>query len=171
MSWITDILSSGTSSLVDSISGLLSKVVTTKGEQQQLDNEMKKAQLQYNEDLSKLTVEEQQIYMQDKANARNMNVKLELSSKASWMAKNMPYYYDIFILVLWGSLTVYITLRWMGIIEVTCKSPDMTGILGLYSGVTALATMIIQFHRGSSQGSKDKTDLINNMNQQNAQNN
>jgi hypothetical protein len=41
----------------------------------------------------------------------------------------------------------------------------MSGVLGIYSGVTALATMIIQFHRGSSQGSRDKTQLIDKMKQ------
>jgi hypothetical protein len=169
MSWITDIFSTGATSLVDSVSGLLGKVVTTKGEKIQLDNELKKAQMQYNEDLAKLSVEEQQLYLQDTANARDMNAKIEGSPTASWMSKNMPYIYDIFILVIWGSMTIYIILRWLGYIETTNKNLDMTGVLGIYSGVTALATMIIQFHRGSSQGSKDKTEIIKNMNQQNSQ--
>jgi hypothetical protein len=169
MSWITDIFSTGATSLVDSVSGLLGKVVTTKGEKIQLDNELKKAQMQYNEDLAKLSVEEQQLYLQDTANARDMNAKIEGSPTASWMSKNMPYIYDIFILVIWGSMTIYIILRWLGYIETTNKNLDMTGVLGIYSGVTALATMIIQFHRGSSQGSKDKTEIIKNMNQQHSQ--
>jgi hypothetical protein len=170
MSWITDIFSSGAGSLVDSVSGLLGKVVTTKGEKMQLDNEIKKAEMQFQEDMAKLSLEEQQMYLQDTSSAREMTEKIQESTSASWMSKNMPYFYDILILLLWASMTVYIILRWLGYIESSPdkKTLDMTGVLGIYSGVTALATMIIQFHRGSSQGSKDKTQIIKNMNQQNS---
>ncbi len=167
MSWITDIFSSGASNLVDSVSGLLGKVVTTKGEKIQLDNEMKKAELQFQEDMARLSKEEQEMYLKDKQGAREMNEKIQESTTASWAAKNMAYVYDVFILLVWGSLTTYIVLRWIGIIQTTLdgKQIDMSGVLGIYSGVTALATMIIQFHRGSSQGSRDKTQLIDKMKQ------
>jgi len=167
MSWITDIFSSGASNLVDSVSGLLGKVVTTKGEKIQLDNEMKKAELQFQEDMARLSKEEQEMYLKDTQGAREMNEKIQESVTASWAAKNMAYVYDVFILMVWGSLTTYIVLRWIGIIQTTLdgKQIDMSGVLGIYSGVTALATMIIQFHRGSSQGSRDKTQLIDKMKQ------
>ena len=167
MSWITDIFSSGASNLVDSVSGLLGKVVTTKGEKIQLDNEMKKAELQFQEDMARLSKEEQEMYLKDTQGAREMNEKIQESLTASWAAKNMAYVYDVFILMVWGSLTTYIVLRWIGIIQTTLdgKQIDMSGVLGIYSGVTALATMIIQFHRGSSQGSRDKTQLIDKMKQ------
>jgi hypothetical protein len=167
MSWITDIFSSGASNLVDSVSGLLGKVITTKGEKIQLDNEMKKAELQFQEDMARLSKEEQEMYLKDTQGAREMNEKIQESLTASWAAKNMAYVYDVFILMVWGSLTTYIVLRWIGIIQTTLdgKQIDMSGVLGIYSGVTALATMIIQFHRGSSQGSRDKTQLIDKMKQ------
>jgi hypothetical protein len=66
----------------------------------------------------------------------------------------------MFILLIWGFMTIYIAMRWLGFIESTNGNPDMTGILGIYSGLTALATMIIQFHRGSSDGSQKKTNIM-----------
>lgn len=163
MSWITDIFSGGASNLVDSVSGLLGKVVTTKGEKMQLDNEMKKAELHFQEEMTRLSIEEQEIYLKDTQSAREMNEQVQESQNASWASKNMAYVYDVFILLIWGGLTSYIVLRWLGFIENVKDQIDMTGILGIYSGVTALATMILQFHRGSSQGSQDKTQIINKM--------
>lgn len=163
MSWITDIFSGGASNLVDSVSGLLGKVVTTKGEKMQLDNEMKKAELHFQEEMTRLSIEEQEIYLKDTQSAREMNEQVQESQNASWASKNMAYVYDVFILLIWGGLTSYIVLRWLGFIENVKNQIDMTGILGIYSGVTALATMILQFHRGSSQGSQDKTQIINKM--------
>jgi hypothetical protein len=113
-----------------------------------------------NQELLKLEAEIEQSYMADTANAREMNSKLQESSNASWLSKNLPYFIDLFILMIWGFMTIYIVLRWLGFIEATKNNVDMTGILGIYSGVTALATMILQFHRGSSQGSQRKTDII-----------
>lgn len=96
---------------------------------------------------------------QDLADARNHNIKIQESDNASWMAKNVPYIFDAFILLIWGFMTVYLVLAWIGIIKAS-ENADMTGILGIYSGVSALAMAVIQYHRGSSSGSKLKTSLM-----------
>ena len=100
--------------------------------------------------------------LEDMKSARDMNVRIQETDKASWMSKNLPYIFDCFILMLWGFVTIYIVLRWMGILESSPATIDMTGILGLYSGIVSLATMVIQFHRGSSSGSREKTQMLNN---------
>ena len=95
----------------------------------------------------------------DLINARDSNVKIQDSANASWIAKNLPYFFDAFILLIWGSMTIYIIGRWIGLIE-NSTEVNFTGVLGIYSGVTSLATMVIQFHRGSSHGSKEKDSFV-----------
>ena len=160
MSFITDLFSSGASSLVDSVGNAIDKNTTTTAERMALTNEERKAEYQYNIDNRKIDLEETKAFLVDVADSRNMNVKIQESDRASFMSKNLPYFIDIFILLIWGFMTIYLTLKWLGLI-VVAPNVDMTGILGIYTGITGLAVMIIQFHRGSSQGSKDKTEAIN----------
>ena len=86
-----------------------------------------------------------------------MTFKIQDSVNASWLAKNTAYIIDIFVVLVWGTLTMYILARFFNIIADDQKV-DFSGILGVYAGVTAIATQIISFHRGSSQGSKAKTE-------------
>lgn len=116
-----------------------------------------------------LTIEQKNIALEmlkldleDMKSARDMNIRIQEADKSSWMSKNLPYIFDCFVLALWGFVSIYIVLRWMGILESSPATIDMTGILGLYSGIVSLATMVIQFHRGSSSGSREKTQMINN---------
>ena len=122
------------------------------GKNEQIKNEHKK--LAYD-----LLVQD----IEDRKSARESNVKIQESANASWVAKNLPYIFDCFILVVWGAMTFYIVFRWLGLITDQVGTVDMTGILGIYSGITALATMVIQFHRGSSAGSQSKNSLFGSM--------
>lgn len=97
--------------------------------------------------------------LQDLANAREANADIQASQFSSWMAKNIPYILDCFIMLIWGIMTTFIIAKAFNVIVDAVI--DWTPILGIYSGVTALATQIISFHRGSSSGSRMK-DILNN---------
>lgn len=92
--------------------------------------------------------------MQDLANARGSNVKIQETQFASWMAKNVPYLIDMFIMLIWGGLTLYFAARFLNIIGE--NNVDLSPLLGIYAGVTGLATQVLNFHRGSSMGSRLK---------------
>lgn len=94
----------------------------------------------------------------DLANARDSAVDIQQSQFSSRMAKNVPYFLDLFIMLIWGKMTIFIIAKAFNLIQ--DGQIDWAPILGIYSGVTALATQVISFHRGSSQGSRIK-DLIN----------
>lgn len=95
---------------------------------------------------------------QDRADARKSNTEIQKSEFSSWMSKNVPYLLDMFIMLIWGAMTVFIVAKAMNLISDT--TIDWTAILGIYSGVTGMATLVMSFHRGSSQGSKDKADVL-----------
>lgn len=92
--------------------------------------------------------------LQDLAHARESNTKIQETQFASWMAKNIPYCIDIFIFLVWGGLTFWLAAKMLNIVD--ADGVDMSGIWGMYSGVTALATQVLSFHRGSSMGSRLK---------------
>jgi D-alanyl-lipoteichoic acid acyltransferase DltB (MBOAT superfamily) len=75
------------------------------------------------------------------------------------MARNVAYLIDVFIVGLWGGVTVYLLGGMLHLIAQK-QGVDYTGVTAIWGGVTALATQIIGFHRGSSQGSADKQKFI-----------
>lgn len=82
--------------------------------------------------------------------ARDMNAKVQESTSASWLAKNTAYALDI------GIVSATIFLAWFAFIK---GVPDANKEL-VYMALGSLITMsgtVLNFHRGSSQGSKDKT--------------
>jgi hypothetical protein len=81
--------------------------------------------------------------------ARDMNAKVQESTSASWLAKNTAYALDI------GIVTATIFLAWFAFMK---GVPDANKEL-VYMALGSLITMsgtVLNFHRGSSQGSKDK---------------
>lgn len=115
----------------------------------------------FNEELNNISENDKELFLAalaDVADARNSNVKIQESQFASWMAKNVPYILDLFVMLIWGSMTIFIIAKAINLVN--DDSIDWTAILGIYSGVTALATQVLSFHRGSSQGSKDKTKVL-----------
>jgi len=92
--------------------------------------------------------------MQDLANARAHSVEMQRSQFSSWMAKNIPYFIDVFISLIWGGMTFYIVATAVRLVQI--EGVDTSSILGIYAGVTALMTQVLSFHRGSSHGSRLK---------------
>ena len=88
--------------------------------------------------------------------ARTMNTKVQESASASWLAKNTAYALDI------GIVAATIFLAWFAFMK---GVPDANKEL-VYMALGSLITMsgtVLNFHRGSSQGSKDKTLDLQNM--------
>ena len=97
------------------------------------------------------------------ASARDMNSKIQ-GDKPTWMAKNMAYLIDLFVCIIWGGFTFYITARVFHL-DVVDQKIDLAPVLGIYAGVCTQFGIILNFHRGSSQGSVDKQRTIDRMTQ------
>lgn len=85
--------------------------------------------------------------------ARVMDEKIQDSPNASWLAKNTAYALDI------GIVTATIFLAWFAFIHGVPEGNKELVYLSLGSMITMCGT-VLNFHRGSSQGSKDKIDVI-----------
>lgn len=107
--------------------------------------------------MAEIEQKSQEAILKDVADARAANIQIQ-NSQASWLAKNIAYCIDAFIVLLWGALTAYLIASALKIIKTS--NVNMDGIYGLYAAVTGVAMTIINFHRGSSAGSKEKSRQI-----------
>jgi hypothetical protein len=112
-------------------------------------------QMRENGELARMANETKRVELENENtdSARDMNAKIQESVAASWLAKNTAYALDI------GIVSATIFLAWFAFMK---GVPDANKEL-VYMALGSLITMsgtILNFHRGSSQGSKDKGSEI-----------
>ena len=149
MSFISNLFSGGVGQVVDSIVKGIDNVVTTKEEKQQLDNEIRKAEMQYNLESRKIDLEEKQAVLQDVNSARVMASNIQTSSNATNLSKNVAAYLALGTVF----LTFVLFFVW-AFAEVTQSQKEI--VLYILGVLSAIDTQIFSFYFGSSQGSKDK---------------
>lgn len=100
--------------------------------------------------LQELELEYAKLDMANTADARKMNSEIQSAASASWMAKNIAYCIDIAIV----ASTIGLTAMLM-----TSSVPQENKELALmaFGSLVTLCGTVVNFHRGSSQGSKDKS--------------
>jgi hypothetical protein len=109
------------------------------------------AQMQQNGELAQMANETKLVELTN-ANtdsARDMNAKVQESTNASWLAKNTAYALDI------GIVASTIFLAWFAFVKGVPEQNKELVYMALGSLITMSGT-VLNFHRGSSQGSKDK---------------
>ena len=149
MSFISNLFSGGVGQVVDSIGKVIDNVVTTKEEKQQLDNEIRKAEMQYNLESRKIDLEEKQTVLKDIDSARIMASNIQTSSNATSLSKNVAAYLALGTVF----LTFVLFFVW-AFAEVTQSQKEI--VLYILGVLSAIDTQIFSFYFGSSQGSKDK---------------
>ena len=97
-------------------------------------------------------LEDKRLDIQNTNNAQAMNTQIQVSEFSSKLAKNTAYIIDL-VLVL--SLVILVFCLFMLPIENKELAYTMFGSFLMYVGT------VINFHRGSSKGSNEKQELIN----------
>jgi hypothetical protein len=85
-----------------------------------------------------------------------MNAEIQLSNAASFLAKNTAYIIDFVI------VGATIIMTWLLFFK---GVPDENKELAYmaFGSLLTLSGTVVNFHRGSSQGSKDKGDEVKNL--------
>jgi hypothetical protein len=99
--------------------------------------------------LAEIDIKEFELHNANTDSARKMNAEIQNSSFASFLAKNVAYIIDM--LIVSGALFLTLILFFKGVPE----SNEKLAYTALGSLWTLVGT-VVNFHRGSSQGSKDK---------------
>ena len=159
MSFITKLFSGGAGNIVESIGNALDNLVTTKEEKMTLENEIKKAEMQYNLELKKLNIAEEELFLKDVQSARTREVDIQSNQNASTLGKNISSYLAIAATVL--CFAMFFTLIIKNDILSDPKNAALKDIVIYILGVlSALLTQVYSYYFGSSSGSADKTRTI-----------
>lgn len=97
---------------------------------------------------------------QNTANAREGNTKIQESSNASKLAKNTPYIIDFIIVI----STVLLGAALFAF-EIPLENKELAYMM--FGAMLAHCGTVINYHRGSSNGSAAKSDIINTINKGN----
>ena len=153
MSVIKDLFSGGLKGLGETAKGIIGQVAENKMTVAEAAAVMDKEVNRHEEEITRM-------HMEDVKSARESNAAIQDSDKASWMAKNIAYIIDLFIAFIWGVFTLYLAAIAAKLLE---TKADMTGLLSIYSTITAVFMITVNFHRGTSQGSSDKQKMLDKM--------
>lgn len=153
MGLLQNIFSKGAGDLIEKVGNTVDKFVTTKEEKEKLKIEVQKLVQDHEINLLQLSQKEVESYLKDSQSARDANVKIQESDKASWLSKNVAYLIDIFITLLFGAITAILFLR---LFKIAASDVDIVSLMALHGTVTAVFMTIVNFHRGTSRGSENK---------------
>jgi hypothetical protein len=161
MSFLDKLFSGGAGTLVDSVGNAIDKLTTTKEEKLQLELEIKKAEMQFQVDMQKLSNEERQMVYQDVSSARTMATAVQTSASSTKLSKNTTAYMAI------GTTVLTFALFFVLIFFSKNIPPESKDIVLYILGVlSAILTQVFSFYFGSSMGSSDKNKIIENMHDQ-----
>ncbi len=162
MSIASDLLSGGLKGLGDSVSSIIKDFKADPNKLADADLKIKELNEQFQEVQLKISSDIDQAYLKDTENARDSNVKIQESDKASWLSKNIGYCIDIFIMLLWGSLSAYLLVVMLKVVQ---REPgvDYTAVTAIWGAISVYAGQVVSFHRGTSKGSQDKARQIEDM--------
>ena len=106
--------------------------------------------------IKQLDFEKLKLEFQNTDSARNMNVEIQTSENASSLSKNAAYYIDFAII----GATILV-----GLMLFMLDIPDANKELAymMFGSMLTMSGTILNFHRGSTQGSKDKTKHMQKM--------
>jgi ribonuclease HII len=158
MSFITDLFSGGAGSIVDSVGKVLDNVITTKEEKMQLENEIRKSEIQFQIDFKKLTNEEQKMFLDDISSARQRETQIQTSEHATKLGKNVASFLALGTVAL--TLILFSALIFIDEVDLKEKKEVILYILGVLS---ATLTQIYSYYFGSSAGSAAKSQTIANI--------
>lgn len=159
---VVGLFTGGEGKLVNAIGKVADDLITSKEEKALLNIEVQKVVNTHIEEMSKQAIQETESYLKDVQSARDANVQIQNSDKASWLAKNIAYCIDAFVILVWGFLTIYLLCVMLAIVKKN-DGVDYTAVTAVWGGVTAFAGTIMNFHRGSSKSSEEKTKQIKEM--------
>jgi len=154
MGLLQRIFSGEAGSVIDSVGKIVDNLVTTKGEKMQLDNELRRAEQQFQLDNRKLDIQERELELSDTKSARDTATAIQTSANATTLSKNTGSYLALSTVAL--TFVLFFVMIFM--------HPDQGTkevILYILGVLSAIVTQIFSFYFGSSQGSHDKQGFIN----------
>jgi len=158
MGFISELLAGGADKIISSVGNVLDNVISTKEEKMQLENEIAKAEMQFQLELRKLSIDERRMMIEDTASARNREIQIQTSEQATKLAKNVSP------LLALGTVVIVLALFYVLVFSPSTVKGDSKDIVMYILGVlSAVLTQIYSYYFGSSAGSQAKDRTISGM--------
>lgn len=158
MSILTNIFSSGAANMVEKVGKVLDNVITTKEERGQLDNEIRKSEIQFQVEMQKLSIDEKRMIIEDTGNARNREIQIAQSEHATKLSKNITPYLAL------GTVVLAFILFYILIFKPKTISDESKDVVLYILGVlSAILAQVYSYYFGSSSGSAAKDVMIKNL--------
>lgn len=138
--------------IVESVGKVADELITSDEEKMEKENERLKTETMFKAREKELDIKEQEIYLNDKDSARNMNI--ELSKSDSWLLKNTGSMLAWLIVI--GTMAIDYLVAFEGLKQSVEDKEVLMFILGAMNTYTA---SIISFYFGSSKTEADKDKL------------
>ncbi len=103
---------------------------------------LRQFELEHEEELQRLQLEENRLTYEDTKSARDMNTRINESSNATWLSKNIPAILAL-VVVVGGGITL----------TTTSQADVRTAVVGLM-------TLVLGFYFGTSSSSRSKDAAI-----------
>lgn len=158
--FLTNIFSAGATSIVGAIGDAIDKNVTSDEERLEQENEHDKAEYGYNVQMRELDIEDREIVIEDRKDARGNQSRVQESEYAGWLSKNVHPILALLTVVFTFGLYVFILFNAMGVGE-TINQTAKEIILYILGGLTAMCTQIYSYFYGSSAKGHDAPPVSN----------
>ena len=147
--WIGTILGKGTGDIITSIGDTAKKFITTEQDRQAFELALQKAAI----DSKRLEMEAEQKYFEDRSSARDM-YKHDSSLQKIFAMTFLVGYIVLTVVML------YLLVGWIGERAVNIPDWAVALISSIYGALSAKVGTITDFLFGSSQGSREKDEVI-----------
>jgi len=131
MSILSKIFGTGIKETVSSIGDVVDKFIDTGGEKAERNLKIQELLMSHEQKLAEQVQAEVDAYLKDIQSARDANVRIQESDKASWLSKNFAYFLDGLFCILFGIMLFMIFKRE---VPVSNKELFYTGF-GLLGGI------------------------------------
>lgn len=156
---LAKVASGAGSGLLSGAGDLVDACLSGKINRDTLDAKIKELAQSHADNITNQVAEAYKADLDDVASARTMNAVIQTTNTSSWLSKNTKYIIECLVISIWATLTCYLVFRMLNIISSDPKV-DLVPILGVYTGVTSIAMVIMTFEFGSSASSQKHSDAL-----------
>ena len=151
MNPFTALFSGGATNLIKTVGDAIDSVTTSDQERLELENELRRAEMEHRAEMKTLDVQEKGLYLADVGSAREQQSRVQESSRSSWLAKNIQPLLALFVI----SLTFFMFGRALfGNFAVNTHESTIT--IMILGALVSVATQVVSYYFGSSRESENK---------------
>lgn len=149
MSWFGEIFSSGVGNIIEQVGDAFDKNLTSDQERLEMENEQRRAEMEYKVEMRSLDVQEKSLFLADVDSARDNQSRVQESENAGWLAKNIQ---PLLALVLVGLTFAMFSRVLFG--SINPNSHESTISMMILGSLATIITQVVSYFFGSSRDSE-----------------